>query len=304
MDSHNEQEEPMEGSPSSLNGARVVVALALAPLCLGAQWTADRRGSDNIEVVAHVPLGGDSVADVEIEQDLDRPYAYVSRDAFQGNVRGMDIIDLRDPANASVLYRWRIEDADLHIGGGLDIKLFEWNDRHYVVQSFQFRQGGPNADLGAIVFDVTDLPDTASVREIGRIRLPDNPGGFHNIFIYKHTNGRVLLFTTANAPHALVFDLGYIVDGVGGDGGRDALVARVPVGMPGESVLRGYHDMYAGFPPGYRGGSLLRRRNGRLLHLQRHRPRESHAGDLANRHLRRAVRPHLHAIAGRPLRDR
>ena len=294
----------MEGSPSSLNGARVVVALALAPLCLGAQWTADRRGSDNIEVVAHVPLGGDSVADIEIEQDLDRPYAYVSRDAFQGNVRGMDIIDLRDPANASVLYRWRIEDADLHIGGGLDIKLFEWNDRHYVVQSFQFRQGGPNADLGAIVFDVTDLPDTASVREIGRIRLPDNPGGFHNIFIYKHTNGRVLLFTTANAPHALVFDLGYIVDGVGGDGGRDALVARVPVGMPGESVLRGYHDMYAGFPPGYRGGSLLRRRNGRLLHLQRHRPRESHAGDLANRHLRRAVRPHLHAIAGRPLRDR
>ncbi len=238
----------MGGAPSSLCGARVVIGIVLASLCLGAQWTADRRGSDNIEVVAHVPLGGDSVADIEIEQDLDRPYAYVSRDAFEGNERGMDIIDLRDPANASVLYRWRIEDSDLHIGGGLDVKLFEWNDRHYVVQSFQFRQGGPDADLGAIIFDVTDLPDTSSVREVGRIRVPDHPGGFHNIFIYKHTNGRVLLFTTASAPHALVFDLGYIVDGVGGEGGRDALVARVPVGMS-ENALRGYHDMYVGFHP-------------------------------------------------------
>ncbi len=239
----------MGGAPSSLFGARVVIGVVLGSLCLGAQWTADRRGSDNIEVVAHVPLGGDSVADIEIEQDLDRPYAYVSRDAFEGDERGMDIIDVRDPANASVLYRWRIADSDLHMGGGLDVKLFEWNDRHYVVQSFQFRQGGPDADLGAIVFDVTDLPDTSSVREVGRIRVPDHPGGFHNIFIYKHTNGRVLLFTTASAPHALVYDLGYIVDGVGGEGGGDALVARIPVGMPGESVLRGYHDMYVGFHP-------------------------------------------------------
>ena len=239
----------MRGAPSSLCGALAVVGIVLAPLCVRAQWTADRRGSDNIEVVAHVPLGGDSVADVEIEQDLDRPYAYVSRDAFEGNERGMDIIDLRDPTNASVLYRWRIEDSDLHMGGGLDVKLFEWNDRNYVVQSFQFRQGGPNADLGAIVFDVTDLPDTLSVREVARIRVPNHPGGFHNIFIYKHSNGRVLLFTTASAPNALVFDLGYIVDGVGGDDGQDALVARVPVGMPGASTLRGYHDMYVGFHP-------------------------------------------------------
>ncbi len=239
----------MGGARSSLCRARIMVAIVLAPLCLGSQWTAVKRGSDNIEVVAHVPLGGDSVADIEIEQDLDRPYAYVSRDAWNGNERGMDIIDLRDPAKASVLYRWRIEDQDLHIGGGLDVKLFEWNDRHYVVQSFQFRQGGPNADLGAIVFDVTDLPDTSSIREVGRIRVPDHPGGFHNIFIYKHTNGRVLLFTTASAPEALVFDLGYIIDGVGGEDARDALVARVPVGLPRESLLSGYHDMYVGYHP-------------------------------------------------------
>jgi hypothetical protein len=223
--------------------------MMVTPLCLGAQWSAPQRGSDNIEVVAHVPLGGDSVADIEIEQDLDRPYAYVSRDAFEGNTRGMDIIDLRDPENAAVLYRWRIKDSDLHIGGGLDVKLFEWNDRHYVVQSFQFSQGGPNADLGAIIFDVTDLPDVASVREVGRIRVPDHPSGFHNIFVYQHTNGRVLLFTTASAPEAFVFDLGYIIDGAGGEGGIDALVARIPAGAPGDIGPRGYHDMYVGFHP-------------------------------------------------------
>ncbi len=40
------------------------------------QWTAMKRGSDNIEVVAHLPLGPRlSVADIDIEQELDRPYA-------------------------------------------------------------------------------------------------------------------------------------------------------------------------------------------------------------------------------------
>ncbi|NIR39684.1 MAG: hypothetical protein GWN79_19690, partial [Actinobacteria bacterium] len=44
------------------------------------EWTPLSRGSDNVEVVAHVPLGPRlSATDVDIEQELDRPYAYVSR---------------------------------------------------------------------------------------------------------------------------------------------------------------------------------------------------------------------------------
>ena len=215
------------------------------------QWSPEDRGSDNLEVVAHLPLGGRlTVADIDIEQEIDRPYAYVGRVAIFDGERGTDIIDLSDPANASVLYRWRIEDQDLHVGpGGMDVKHFKWNDRYYVVQSLQFGQGGPNADLGAVVLDVTDLPDASSVREAGPIRAPDQPGGFHNIFVYKHTNGRVLLFATVRGPYAHVYDLGYLVDGVGGEDGQDALVAQVPVGSESDSPMRGYHDLYVGYHP-------------------------------------------------------
>ncbi|MFQ5742716.1 MAG: LVIVD repeat-containing protein [Acidobacteriota bacterium] len=227
----------------------VSVALLSAGLTLAApqQWTPQKRGSDNIEVVSHLPLGPAlSVADIEIEQELSRPYAYVAREVFgREGEKGMDIIDLHDPAHAEVIYRWRIENQDLHVGaGGKDIKYFKWNDRYYVVLSVQFGQGGPNADLGAVVFDVTGLPDPSTVEEVARLREPELPGGFHNIFIYKHSNDRVLLFSTVSGPFAHVYDLGYVVEGRA----DEALVAQVPV--PGDQATagrRGYHDFYVGY---------------------------------------------------------
>ena len=216
------------------------VATLLPASPVVAQDDAEKRGSDNIEVVAHLPLGP-RVSDIEIEQDMDRPYAYVAR---QGG--GLDIIDLHDPYNAKVLLRWRIEDMDIHIGSaGKDIKIFEYNGRNYVVHSVQFRQGGPDADLGAIVFDATGLPDVSTWKEVGRIQGPGEIGGFHNIYVYRHSNGRPLLFATVAGPYANVYDLGYVVDG------RldDALVARVPV--PESQTVRagraGYHDFYVGY---------------------------------------------------------
>ncbi|SVB65646.1 uncharacterized protein METZ01_LOCUS218500, partial [marine metagenome] len=139
--------------PRTLVMALSVLVLFPASPLLEAQQLAEKRGSDNIEVVAHLPLGR-QVSDIEIEQNLKRPYAYVARQNG-----GMDIIDLSIPEKAEVLHRWRIEDMDLHVGSaGKDIKIFEWEGRHYVVLSVQFRQGGPDADLGAIVFDVEGLP--------------------------------------------------------------------------------------------------------------------------------------------------
>jgi hypothetical protein len=129
----------------------------------------------------------------------------------------------------------------------MDVKHFKWNDRYYLVQSLQFGQGGPNTDLGAVILDVTGLPDPTTVREVARVREPEMPGGFHNIFIYKHQNGRVYLFTTANAPGALVYDLGMIVEG-------DLPNARVGLVPVPETALgsgggRGYHDFYVGYHP-------------------------------------------------------
>tara|TARA_Y100000590_G_scaffold364121_2_gene422190 strand:- start:8997 stop:10346 length:1350 start_codon:yes stop_codon:yes gene_type:complete len=235
-----------------------VLKIALALIGIGflfarpvsAQENAEKRGSDNITVVAHLPLGEfRTISDVEVEQSMSRPYAYVGRQLASGRPpetrveRGMDVIDIHDPSNPKVIHRWRIEDPDLHVGGGgKDIKTFSWDGRHYVVLSTQFGQGGPDGDLGAIIFDVTDISDTLT--EVARIQGPLERGGFHNIYVYKHSNGRVLLFATVSAPHANIYDLGYVVEGRV----DEALVANVPV--PESSQTRGgrgYHDFYTGY---------------------------------------------------------
>ena len=160
----------------------------------------------------------------------------------------MDVISIENPERPELLYEWRIEDQDLHVGpGGMDVKHFKVDGRYYVVQSVQFGQGGPNADVGAVVLDVTGLPDPSTVREVARIREPETPGGFHNIFIYKHSNGGVYLFTTVSGPFANVYDLSRVVNG----DVENARVARVPVPETevGRGGGRGYHDFYVGYHP-------------------------------------------------------
>ena len=223
--------------------------LGVATLPARAQWSPIDRGSDNITVEGHIPLGARmSVTDLEIEQELTRPFAYVGRAAIlEEGPKGMDIIDINNPAAPKVLLRWRLEDQELHMNrGGMDVKYFKWNGRYYVVQSFEFAQG-PDSDLGAVVFDVTGLPDPNAVSEVARIRIPEHPGGFHNIFIYKHSNGRPLLLTTVRAGNAHVYDLGLIVDGQL----DEALIAKIPLPeVPGRSSrYTSYHDLYAAWHP-------------------------------------------------------
>ena len=231
--------------------AVTVISIATAPVdAQQMPWTPLQRGSDNIEVLGHLPLGPRlSVADMDVEQEMHRPYAYVARMVYgDDGPKGTDIISIANPDKPELLYRWRIENQDLHQRtGGMDVKHFKWNDRYYLVQSLQFGQGGPNTDLGAVILDVTGLPDPTTVREVARVREPEMPGGFHNIFIYRHQNGRVYLFTTANAPGALVYDLGMIVEG-------DLTNARVGLVPVPETALgsgggRGYHDFYVGYHP-------------------------------------------------------
>jgi len=230
--------------------APLVLALCFAQPLYAQPWTASKPGSDNIHVLGHLPLGPRlSVADMDLEQELSRPFAYVARMVY-GDVgpKGLDIISVADPAHPKLLYEWRIENQDLHMRtGGMDVKHFKWNGRYYVVQSLQFGQGGPDNDLGAVVLDVTGLPDPSRVREVARIREPETPGGFHNIFIYKHSNGRVLLFTTVRGPFANVYDLGRLVEG----DAEHARIARVPIpeSPQGRGRGRGYHDFYVGYHP-------------------------------------------------------
>ena len=85
-------------------------------------WTPANRGSDNITVVGHIPLGGRlTVTDLDIEQELSRPYAYVGRASLlEDGPKGMDIIDFSDPSNPKVILRWRLPDQDLHTIGCLE----------------------------------------------------------------------------------------------------------------------------------------------------------------------------------------
>ena len=226
------------------------LALAASAPAAAQQDGHEPRGSDNVSVVAHVPLEGgpSNAADVELEQDLSRPFAYVSRARYASSgVIGLDVVDLSDPAGARVIHTWRIRNAELHRGpGALDPKLFQLDDRHYLVQSFQFAQGGPDAELGAVVFDVTDLPDDPP-EEVARISYGGSPGGFHNIFMYHHSDDRALLFATTTDDHVNVYDMRRVVEGE-----DSTLVAEIPVpeNPIGEALgFDGYHDFYVGWHP-------------------------------------------------------
>ncbi len=228
----------------------LAIASAMLLLCAPesvAQEEAAKEKSDNIEVLSHIPLGGKfTVVDLEMEQELDRPYVYIARTFDQA---GFDVIDIGDPENARVIYSWRIEDPELHRGlGAMDPKYFKLDNRYYLVQSTQFFPGGLDSDVGAIVFDVTGLPDGSKVKEVARIREPETPIGFHNIFVYKHSDDRVLLFTTVRAAHANVYDMRILLK----DGPEGAKVAEIPIPSGSEitdSPVIGYHDMYVGYDP-------------------------------------------------------
>ena len=210
------------------------------------------RGSPNVHVLSHVPLGAYlTVTDIELEPEPSRPFVYVGRRACRidhvgcgmSQEKGFDVVSIEDPDNAEVIYSWRIENQELHQGGAMDGKQFKIGDRYYYVQSVQFGQGGPNSEVGAIVFDVTGLPDPGGVREVGRIR-PDGGGGFHNIFVYKHSDGRVILFAT-HRRLAKMFDLGRFVSGDEDQG----YLGGVPVPPTPGALSEGYHDFYVGFDP-------------------------------------------------------
>jgi hypothetical protein len=197
------------------------------------------QGSTNVKIMSHIPLPG--MANIEIEQELSRPYAYVS-----AHRNGYQIISLKDPARAKVIYNWNIEHPELHVGSALDGRYAKLNGRYFYIQSFEFQRTGPDAALGAIVFDVTGLPDSSKVRETARIYTPEYPAGFHSIYAYKHSDGRALLLAAMPyvGPWTYIYDMAKL----GGGDTTGALVGKIP--RPDTIVTTtatrypGYHDFY------------------------------------------------------------
>jgi hypothetical protein len=70
-------------------------------------------------------------------------------------------------------------------------------------------------------------------------------GGFHNIYMYRHSDGRPLLFTTTTNKWANVYDMEKYVAG----DSAHALIGKVPVPDNPLAPLRGYHDFYIAYDP-------------------------------------------------------
>jgi len=85
------------------------------------------QGTPNVHVLSHIPLPG--MANIEVEQELSRPYAYVSAHRC-----GYQVIDFKDPTKAHVIYDWNIENPELHVGNALDGRYAKVKGRYLYIQ--------------------------------------------------------------------------------------------------------------------------------------------------------------------------
>src|SRR5215831_8725471 len=105
-------------------------------------------GTDKVHVLNHVENnpGPWKAADLELEQDRNRPYVYVC--GFVNYTA--QAYDISNPSSPKKIWQWQIENPELHRGiGAMDGKYFKIGDRYYYAQSLQFNQGSPDQDLGA-----------------------------------------------------------------------------------------------------------------------------------------------------------
>jgi hypothetical protein len=235
--------------------ALLVLLLAFASVTqLTAQSTpasaVKQGGSPNIHTLAHLGLGDFmTIGGIEIEQEPARPFVYMNRWREQN---GFDVISIADPANPKIIYSWRFGNPEKHSAWALGEsgKYFKTHGRYYYVRAIEFSPGTLDADIGAIVFDVTGLPDPTKVKEVVRIRGPEIVEGFTNVYPYKHSDGRSLLFAPVHdSPpgtrgHTNIYDLDKMLAGAPNFG----LIGSVPIPeVPLKEVTRGYHDVYVAY---------------------------------------------------------
>jgi len=116
--------------------------------------------SANVSVVGHLApfnaSGPYKRFGIEMETGAVAPYVYLDRANEAGKPNptiGFDIISIKVPTRPQIIYSWRIENPELHRGpGSLAPTYIKTHGRYYFFNGFQFQAGGPDNDLGAIMW--------------------------------------------------------------------------------------------------------------------------------------------------------
>ena len=203
-------------------------------------------GSPNVRLLGHLPMEGYfSIGGVDIEQELARPYVYISG---MNDKAGFTVVRVGDPSKPSVVYQWSFPRSERDSGlAGENGRYFKLNGRYYYAKTVQFNVRSPTDSLGLIIFDVTGLPNPATVKQVAHI----GPFGARvvHVFPYKHSDGRLLLITTPTVgPFAQIFDAAKLIAGAPAE---EAFVGKVgiPEDVNLKQITRGYHDSYAAYDP-------------------------------------------------------
>ena len=122
-------------------------------------FDAKHNGSEKMHMLAHVVAhpGAWKAADIELEQDRDRPVRLPLR-LRQLRRRRSTTSATRRRRRRSSSGRSRIPSC-IAASARWTASTSRSANKYYYAQSFQFMQGSPDADLGAVIFDVTGLPD-------------------------------------------------------------------------------------------------------------------------------------------------
>src|SRR5882672_2037735 len=117
-------------SRSPVTVAALFLAATFQPLSGQAPAQSEKSGgSRNIQVMSHLRLGGFfHTWGIEIEQELSRPYVYISR---RRDLAGYSVISLADPRNPKLIYTWETGNAAAHgNAGGESGKYFKTKGRY------------------------------------------------------------------------------------------------------------------------------------------------------------------------------
>jgi len=149
------------------------------------------RGSRNMDLVGHLPLGGmqspaspsagfealgRGTGHLALDQEPGRPFVFVAREDAEGSE--VVAISINDPSHPLTLGSWRPQSHSIG-----DLTLFSHGSRHYLAVT--------HAD-GLSVREVSD-PEEGQFDAAADV--PREPG-YHHVFAYRHSNGRSYLLAT------------------------------------------------------------------------------------------------------------